>query len=60
MNFRSDITRCLLPSRHGVFSFSTTSPAASHCPGPASPRSQTLSSARQCSWMFRLAADPKH
>jgi len=30
MNSSGDITGCVVPSRHGVFSFSTTRPAASH------------------------------
>ncbi len=31
MYSNGDITRCVVPSRHGVFSFSTTRPAAMHC-----------------------------
>ncbi len=30
MNSCGDITRCIVPSRHGVFSYSTTGPAALH------------------------------
>ena len=31
MNSSGDITRCVVPSRQGVLSFSTTCPAALHC-----------------------------
>ena len=60
MNLSGDITKCRVPSSHGVFSFSTAGTAASYCPGPAAPRSQTPSSIRHCRWMFRLAADLKY
>jgi hypothetical protein len=31
MNSSGDITRCVVPSRLGVFNHSTTCPAALHC-----------------------------
>ncbi len=31
MNSSGDSTRCVVPSRQGVFGFSTTWPAALHC-----------------------------
>ena len=50
MNFSAETTGRVVPSRHGVFSFSTTCPAALHCTRRAAISSQTPTrAARQAS-----------
>jgi hypothetical protein len=57
MEFRGDITRCVLPPCQGVLSFSSTSPAALHCARSLASAGRMMSR-RSCSSGLRQPTAP--